>query len=273
MKQEIKAALFRYGFPVLIVLLAGILIGGAAGILSNTWLRSAENEKLPEDVPEEGVGRLDAARYLAEKEYTEQTAHRIDIYTAWEGSAPAWFRPWEEMAAEWTDDNAWQSDAQSDAVDYNAHAPVGIDAGGIDWNICTERVGWDGHRAEAWELEVLARVFYREFWGGSDVLCEAGIDAILRLWEKQLYGRTLGETLAGRNENGSYAFSTYPYIWCDDYDAAGLDWCRAYTAERFAAGPEWIAEYFRLDGYHDWGEWSPTPAYEIDGVYFSVGVR
>lgn len=269
MKREIKETLFRYGFPAAVVLLSGLLIGGAAGVITHVWLRPAEEEALPEEEPGEGVGRLCAARYLAEKEYTEQTAHRLNTYTAWEGTAPHWYRPWEEMAAEWTDDNAWQSDA----VDYNAHAPVGIDPGGIDWNLCTTFWGWDGHGAEAWELEVLARVFYREFWGGSDVLCEAGIDAILRLWEKQLYGRTLGETLAGRNENGSYAFSTYPYIWCNDYDAAGLDWCRAYTAERFAAGPEWIAEYFRLDGYHDWGAWSPTPAYEIDGVYFSVGVR
>lgn len=269
MKREAKEALFRYGFPVLIVLMAGILIGGTAGILANTWLRSAENEKLPEDEPGEGVGRLAAARYLAEKEYTEQVAHRIDIYTEWEGAAPRWYQPWEEMAAEWTDDSAWKTDSAEAA----AHAPEGIDPGGIDWNLCTERVGWDGHRAEAWELELFARIFYREFWGTSPECCEAGCDAILRLWEKGEYAATLGGTLTAVTDSGAYAFSTYPFAWADDYDAAGLDWCRAYTAERFAAGPEWIAEYFRLDGYHDWGAWSPIPAYEIDGVYFSVGVR
>ena len=288
MKREAKKALFRYGFPVLIVLLAGILIGGAAGILSNTWLRSAENEKLPEDVPEEGVGRLDATRYLAEKKYTEQVAHRVDIYTAWEGSAPVWFRPWEEMAAEWEASYEQVVEANNEAVsvDYvitsgenlqvteaEAHAPDGIDQGGIDWNLCTERVGWDGNRAEAWELELFARIFYREFWGTSPECCEAGCDAILRLWEKGEYSATLGGTLTAVTDSGAYAFSTYPFAWADDYDEAGLDWCRAYTAERFQSGPEWIAEYFRLDGYHDWGEWSPIPAYEIDGVFFSVGVR
>lgn len=317
MKREAKEALFRYGFPVLIVLLAGILIGGAAGILSNTWLRSAENEKLPEDEPGEGIGRMEAARYLAEKEYTEQVAHRVDVYTAWEGSAPVWFRPWEEMAAEWEDSlltaklqpsysqlsgkfgaslgqvsevascqQVAEANNEAVSVDYvitsgenlqvaeaEAHAPEGIDPGGNDWNLCTERVGWDGHRAEAWELELFARIFYREFWGTSPECCEAGCDAILRLWEKGEYSATLGGTLTAVTDSGAYAFSTYPAAWADDYDAAGLDWCRAYTAARFAAGPEWIAEYFRLDGYHDWGEWSPIPAYEIDGVYFSVGVR
>jgi hypothetical protein len=79
------------------------------------------------------------------------------------------------------------------------------------------------------------------------------------------------ETLSHVNEDGSYAFSTYLGVWETEYDPDGLAWCRAYCEERFYEGPSWPAQYFRKGQYHDWDEWSPIPAYEIDGIYFSIG--
>lgn len=135
-----------------------------------------------------------------------------------------------------------------------------------DWNLCTSRVGWDGRLAEEWELDLYARIVYLEFWGTSPECTEAGADSILRLWELGEYGDTLGELLSAQYAPGYYVYSPYAYVWDWTYDADGLADIRAMCEERFANGPEWCAPYFRLWYYHDWA----VPAYEIDGVYFSV---
>lgn len=236
----------------------------AAILLANEW-RGAR--------PAQGVGRVpEVARYADGAEAVEEEAaeYRLVSYTEGDGPAPEWWDPDEPMAAVWTADegcNKLATNLQSDAVDYNA--PEGIDPGGIDWNICTTVWGWDGHGAEAWELDLFARIFYREFWQPNLTLCEAGCDAMLRLWD--LHGGTLFETLSHVNEDGSYTFSTYPGVWEIEYDPDGLAWCKAFCEERFFEGPVWPAQYFRKGHYHDWGEWSPIPAYEIDGIYFSIG--
>lgn len=154
---------------------------------------------------------------------------------------------------------------QSDSVDYNA--PEGIDPGGIDWNVCTDLVGWDGHRAEAWELDLLARVFYLEFWGTSLPCSEAGCDAILNLWASGKYGRSLFEALSYYDPQYGYTYRVYPRVWETKYDADGLAWCKEFCTGRFIKGPEWSAVYFQLGGYHD-TDWVP-PLYEMDGVFFS----
>ena len=210
----------------------------------------------------EGVGRVpEAVRYAAEAEAVEEEAaeYRMVSYIEGEGEPPVWWDPDEDMAVEWEDSNARQSDS---------NAFQRTDAGCPDWNLDTTLVGWDGHSMEAWEMDLFARVFYLEFWQPDMVLCEAGCDAILQLWA--LNGGTMFDTLSAITENGAYAFSTWPDVWATEYDADGLAWCRAYCEERFYSGPEWIAQYFRKGYYHDWGEWSPDPAYEIGGIYFSV---
>jgi hypothetical protein len=207
-----------------------------------------------------------------------ETAAWLDTYTEGDGPAPEWWRPDEAMSAEWeadvTDINARDINvlcnaSQSDAVDYIAHPPIGIDPGGVDWNLCTTLWGWDGHGMEVWEMDLFAKIFYREFWQPNLTLCEAGCDAMLQLWD--LNGGTMYETLSHVNEDGSYAFSTFPGVWEAEYDPDGLAWCRIYCEERFYEGPSWPAQYFRKGQYHDWDEWSPIPAYEIDGIYFSIG--
>lgn len=236
---------------------------------------------LPADEPAEGVGRNPAVvRYLSPAEAEEiRTAWWLDEYTEGESPVPAWWNPDEPMSAVWEEPNpaGYGSNPVQTAeneplkprmtiTEAEPHAPEGIDPGGIDWNICTTVWGWDGHGAEVWEMDLFARVYYLEFWQPDMVLCEAGCDAILRLWESGEKGRTLGEVLSSRNEDGSWTYSVYPDIWTTDYDEDGLEWCRHYTAERFAEGPVWIAPYFRLDYYHDWA----VPAYQIGNVYFSV---
>ena len=161
-------------------------------------------------------------------------------------------------------------EAPADGVGYVAETAPVRDICAPDWNLNTSRVGWNGRLMEEWELDLFARIFYKEFWGASIPCCEAGCDAMLNLWTSGLYGATMGEVLSATNDNGYYMFSTYPTVWETVYDADGLAWCRDFCLGRFLSGPTWVdAMYFKLWGYHD-TSWS-IPLYEIDGVYFSMG--
>lgn len=262
MKMNKREFLWRFGLPAA-VMLGGLLLGLGAGILMDKIeLRQAgEAQTLPAEAPADGIGRITAARYLGgARTAMPERAVRIapEHYTEGEGPAPEWWMPDEPMAVEWMN-NAQQSE-------FN---PIQrTDAGCPYWNVDSMLYGWSGHSMESWEMDLFARVFYLEFWQPDMVLCEAGCDAILQLWD--LNGGTMFDTLSAITENGAYAFSTWPDVWATEYDADGLAWCRAYCEERFYSGPEWIAQYFRKGYYHDWGEWSPDPAYEIGGIYFSV---
>jgi hypothetical protein len=246
-------------FIVLIILgVLGMAVVVTADVIRN--LRPA-TETLPADTPTVGIGRdaesADVGIWLAS--VCADDVPSLAEYTEGDGPAPEWYRPDEPMSAEWEDSNARQSD--SNAIQRT-------DAGCPDWNLDSTLYGWDGHGAEAWELDLLARVFYLEFWGTSLPCSEAGCDAILNLWASGKYGRTLFEALSYYDPVYGYTYEVYPWIWNWNYDADGLAWCRELCEERFYNGPEWCAQYFRLGGYHD-PEWV-TPAYEIDGVYFSV---
>ena len=220
------------------------------------------------DAIDENAGAGRATAYLSGVSLSEgySTAEKenaaLRAYTEGEGTPPEWWNPDEPMAVEWT-----ANAQQFNSVDYNA--PDGIDPGGVDWNICTTLWGWNGHGAEAWELDLLARVFYLEFWGTSLPCSEAGCDAILNLWDTGRYGRTLFDALSYYDPDYGYTYRVYPKVWQTDYNPEGLAWCREFCEGRFVNGPEWEAQYFQLGGYHD-PDWV-TPAYEIDGVYFSTG--
>lgn len=193
----------------------------------------------------------------------------LETYTDGDAPVPEWWNPDEPMAAVWTADegcNKLATNLQPDFEDYNAHPPVGIDPGGVDWNIETEIVGWDGHRMAVWEMDLFSRIVFLEFGISSQECREAGIDAILRLWESEYYSSTLFGTVSAVTENGRPAFSTYPGVWEEEYDYEKLAQIRKDCEERFLNGPVWIAPFFRLDHYHDWA----VPCYELDGVYFST---
>lgn len=196
----------------------------------------------------------------------------LETYTDGDAPVPEWWNPDEPMAAVWEDHfteagNMVDGNAlQSDTVDYIAHPPVGIAPGGVDWNIETEIVGWDGHRMAVWEMDLFSRIVFLEFGISSQECREAGIDAILRLWESEYYSSTLFGTVSAVTENGRPAFSTYPGVWEEEYDYEKLAQIREDCEERFLNGPVWIAPFFRLDHYHDWA----VPCYELDGVYFST---
>lgn len=152
-------------------------------------------------------------------------------------------------------------------INAEPHPPAGIDAGGIDWNLCTTLWGWDGHGMEAWEMDAFARIAYLEFWGTSRACCEAGVDAILQLWDSEYFAPTMYGTLSAEAENGAPVFSTWEAVWATDYDPAGLSEMRELCEARFYNGPEYEAEFFRTDYYHPWA----VPCYQIDNVYFSTG--
>lgn len=204
-----------------------------------------------------------------------------ETYVEGSGPAPDWYRPWEPMCAEWSAVDGSVDKTVDDAVDgatdifvgdtdvlCNAepHPPVGIDPGGVDWNICSTLWGWDGHTMEIWEMDLFARIMYLEFWGTSWTCCEAGADSILRLWESGYFGRTIFETLSAVSENGALVYTTYGFVWDVEYDPAGLSEMRELCEERFSHGPEWCAPFFQLYEYPSWA----TPCYEIDGVFFST---
>lgn len=256
------------------VALFGLLLWAFLWVLMNGFREIGDELKLRADTVSEdcGVGRATAflnGALLFGGETDEPEGNTVlRVYTEGVDSPlPEWFDPGEEMAVEWYDEDHFPDATQM--VEAEPHPPVSVDPGGIDYNICTTLWGWDGHSMEAWEMDLFSMIFYREFWQPNLTLCEAGCDAILQLWD--LNGGTMFETLSHVNEDGSYAFSTYPGVWETEYDPDGLAWCRAYCEERFYEGPSWPAQYFRKGQYHDWDEWSPIPAYEIEGIYFSIG--
>lgn len=247
------------------VALFGLLLWAFLWVLVNGFREIRDVPKLRADTVSEdcGVGRAIASVSVISRSMAEAPAGEENTalwaYVEGEGTPPEWWNPDEPMAVEW----------YAEEVEAEPHPPVGISENGVDWNIETELVGWDGHRMAVWEMDLFSKIFYKEFWQPNLTLCEAGCDAMLQLWD--LNGGTMFETLSYVNENGSYAFSTYPGVWQEDYDPDGLAWCRAYCEERFYEGPSWPAQYFRKGQYHDWQEWSPIPAYEIEGIYFSIG--
>lgn len=243
---------------VLAILAAALIL---AGIL--TAVRYAGTHLRPAEEPQEAESEVKVAGAPAEAE-EEATAPAYEEYIEGDGPAPEWYDPTEPMAVEWiVDSDQWPEEPDVLLTD---HCALPTDIGCPDWNLESGLCGWDGHRAEIWELDLMSRVFYLEFWQPDMVLCEAGCDAILQLWESGEKGRTLGEVLCSQAENGAWTYSTYPTVWETDYDADGLAWCREFCEKRFTEGPEWIAPYFRLDYYHDWA----VPAYQIGNVYFSV---
>lgn len=280
MKKIDKADLFRVLIPVGIAVLGGMLALVGMWLSENLRLRDADPEEreivLPAaapaelragrelvelaegQTPAEGVGRVpEAARYLGAAE--AECPHTVWIACEFDDPLPWWWDPEGAIPV---------AEYHSAEVGKKVSDVARKDIGCPDWNYNSSIVGWNGRTMEIWEMDVFARIFYLEFWQPNMTLCEAGCDAMLRLWE--LNGGTMFETLSHINENGSYAFSTYPGMWSEKYDPDGIAWCRAYCEKRFSEGPVWAAQYFRKGQYHDWGEWTPIPAYEIDGIYFSI---
>lgn len=254
------------------------LVKWFGGIVS---LRPAQTEELENDIilPESGIGR-DTAKIASLPLYgfwTEEleAVESLRVWSEDDVPLPDWWDPdsaelvWEDRSGEVSENVG--DDQFTESGNMVAHPPEGIDPGGVDWNICSTIWGWDGHGAEVWELDLLARVFYIEFWGASPECCEAGCDAILNLWASGNYGRTLFEALSYYDPVYGYTYEVYPWIWDWNYDADGLAWCKDFCEERFINGPEWECVYFQLGGYHD-PEWV-SPLYEMDGVYFSAGSR
>lgn len=262
-----------YGAAV--VLFGLFIVAAIVALIIVVVVRLRPADDFPPAEPADGVAwampeSAEAAVWMAPAcAENEMAAYMLDTYTEGDGPAPEWWNPGEPMAAEWSaeDIDVPCNAPQSDTVDYNPHPPIGIDPGGVDWNLCTTLWGWDGHGAEAWELDLYARIVYLEFWGTSPECCEAGADSILRLWESGYFGDTLGGVLSARAENGSLVYTTYGFVWDAEYDPEGLAEMRELCEERFLNGPEWGAEFFQLYGFPDWA----VPCYEIDGVYFSTG--
>ena len=241
----------RTGTTVLWIVIAAITF---IGVVLAFWASLASDvasarAAMAASEPAEGIGRESAAeaqRYAGGEE-AARCGTALRVYCETDDPLPEW---WDPEGAE---------------VVYTAPGPV-RDIASPDWNLNTALWGWDGHMMEVWEFDLFVRIVYLEFWGTSAECVEAGIDSILLLWDRGEYGRTMGELLSAQYAPGYYVYSPYAYVWDWTYDAEGLADIRAMCEERFENGPTWCAPYFRLWYYHDWA----VPAYEIDGVYFSV---
>lgn len=287
MKKDFKNTISQAAAYLAVLAIVALIVTACVveiiKLVQSVRLRPAE-EPVPAE-PAEGVAWImpeagEAAVWMAPACAEDvMAAYLLKEYTEGDGPAPEWYRPDEPMSAEWADHSGEGTKMVAEDhfpdtgkmvdedINVTCSAPEGIDPGGIDWNICTDLVGWDGHRAEAWELDLFARVFYLEFWGTSLPCSEAGCDAILNLWASGKYGRTLFEALSYYDPKYGYTYRVYPHVWETDYDADGLEWCREFCTGRFINGPEWECVYFQLGGYHD-TDWVP-PLYEMDGVFFS----
>jgi len=139
------------------------LIAAVVTVARNIRLRPAESPELPEDVPTVGIGReadgTEIGLFLSPACRAEkiETALRISTYAEGDNPVPEWYRPEEPMAVEWRavdnsvdgfDNSVGKTvdDSVNGAADKfvgdtdvlcNAepHPPVGIDPGGIDYNI------------------------------------------------------------------------------------------------------------------------------------------
>ena len=240
---------------VLGLLILALIVSGVWGLSRIVRLRPAEdadNRILTAEEPGEGVGRVPVVvRYLGAPEAEEiETAVYFDTYTEGDAPVPAWWNPDEEMAVEWKAPEP--------------HPPVGIDAGGIDWNLCTTLFGAHGLTAEPWELDLMTRIVSREVCGCSRTCWEAVADSILRRVESGHWGSTIYSVLSAVEDNGAWAYDTWPDVW--DGEIELYDEIRAVCEDRFYNGAEWDATHFRTEYYHPWA----ISLYEIDGVYFSL---
>jgi len=232
---------------------------------------TAEGETLSAEAPAEGIGRAPAVtRYLGAPEAAEiGTAFQFDTYTEGEGPAPAWYRPDEPMSAEWEESYGQVTETNEEAVsgDFGVFCgeaeQVRKDAGCPDWNLCSTLYGAHGLTAEPWELDLMARIVSREVCGCSRTCWEAVADSILRRVESGYWGSTIYSVLSAVEENGAWAYDTWPYIW--DGEIELYDEIRAVCEDRFYNGAQWDATHFRTEYYHPWA----ISLYEIDGVYFS----
>ena len=246
-----EAARRRRKGTVVVWIVLGLLLFTGAVMAFFSSLAHDVSAGLRPDTPSDGVGRTafvsDVPVYAAgEGSVKEGTALRV--FSENDDPLPTW---WDPDSAEIVYQDPITRPIHGDALDYNLNTTL--------W-------GWNGHGMEIWEMDLFARIVYLEFWGTSRECTEAGIDSMLLLWDRGEYGRTMGELLSAQYAPGHYVYSPYAYVWDWTYDAQGLADIRAMCEERFANGPTWCAPYFRLWYYHDWA----TPAYEIDGVFFSV---
>jgi len=232
----------------IVALIAGALAFAIGFTAFAQSLKSDIDRELAADKPSAGIGRMytaDILRYAATNN-AEPEGTTLRVWCETDEDLPEWWNP------------------ESAQVVYTAEPKQ--DLGAPDWNLNTTVWGWDGHGMEVWEFDLFVRIVYLEFWGTSKTCVEAGIDSMLLLWDMGEHGRTMGELLSAQYAPGCYVYSPYAYVWDWKYDVQGLADIRAMCEDRFQNGPTWCAPYFRLWYYHDWA----TPAYEIDGVYFSV---
>lgn len=261
-RNEMKGYFYDAAQIVLVFAVYSILIFALVfGLVDiSEWVRDAIRFRNSEMPPAEvdynaGIGRLelsDVQIYAAgsENETKETSMCEFEIYREGDSPVPSWYRPTEQMAVEWT--------APETATVKDIGCPDAY------WN---ERLwGWGGHCCERWEFELYIKLTYLEFWGCSRECCEAGADSILKLWDSQYFGKTLGETLTARAEDGSLVYSPCAYVWDWEYDADGLAEIRALCEDRFYNGPRYNAEFFRLWYYHPWAK----DCYTFDNVYFST---
>lgn len=153
----------RIARAALAVIGVAALIAAVVTVTRSIRLRPAESPELPADVPAVGIGReadgTEIGLFLSPACRAEkiETALRISTYAEGDSPVPEWYRPEEPMAVEWRAvDNSVDGFDNSvgktvdDSVDGAAdkfvgdtdvlcnaepHPPIGIDPGGIDYNI------------------------------------------------------------------------------------------------------------------------------------------
>ena len=216
------------------VLIAALLFGAAFGIFV-IMARDADEGHIeytaevyaasavslpPEDPAEEGVGRF-------------------TVYVEGEGEPPEWYRPDEEMAAEWSADERYQ-------VFVDSH----------------------GAKAYGWEITEAIRLLMLETGGESDEDVRAHCEVIVKQLEyTQAVGGwdDWGTTLYGILHSHSYT-QTNGRIWTEEATPSERlqeifwdVWHNGYETD-------FRVQCFRSDRYHAWA----IPAYQIGNTYYSI---
>ena len=208
----------------------GVAFWGVLLLMRDAWY---EHSEITADV------YAASAVSLPPEEPAEEGVGRFEIYVEGEGEPPEWYRPDEEMAAEWSADERYR---------------VFVDSRGAE--------------AYGWEITEAIRLLMLETGGESDEDIRAHCEVIVKQLE---YTQTVGgwddwgTTLYGILHSHSYT-QTNSRIWTEE--AAPSERLQEIFWDVWYNGYEtdFRVQCFRSDCFHSWA----IPAYQIGNTYYSI---
>lgn len=253
--MKIVSAVLRDIFDMLI----GILL---FGILFTVFCKMLASPMLFSDAASEEVGverarsPVEASCAETEEIPEEKSPCVLTVYREGDGPVPAWYRPDEPMAVEWTDEFVEGINVLRKDVGY------------LDPWLNELLTDSRGATAERWEIEECIRELMLEAGGESaaDIREHAAVYCKRLLYTQTVGGfDDWGTTLYGVIHSHGF-LETYPYIWTER--AEPTDEVREIFWDVWYNGydTDFRVQNFRSGYYADWS----IPAYQIGESYYGI---